>query len=214
MNAVIGSGFWSDMASAESKRRFSELWFKTNTVPGDKVVIVDNSECGIWPCQASILRINHNLGHVGSHIGAALPKLLGWSMSWILPALVAYSERMDFLYIEQDCLCFGDWRNQIDAAASDVEFVFGRNSFMDCEQSLFWIKCDEIPSFVGRYISIAGGDGQVLPETKFIKCLPARWRTLPFPGGRDRPIATGSGTFYVQQITGPELEMLAASGFV
>ena len=111
--AIIGTGYYSTHQTDYEKQDFLTLW--EICVGKRDVVVVDNSEEGVGYVASGItvIRIDNNLGHVGGHLEKFRPHLLGWSMSWILPAWVAYSEQRDFIYIEQDCLVFGDWEKSI-----------------------------------------------------------------------------------------------------
>lgn len=183
-----------------------------------EIVIVNN--CGLaGPVGENLREINvhHNLGHIGHWIGKTHPRILGWSMSWILPALIAYSEQRDFIYVEQDCLVFGDWESQIIEEAKQYGWnaTFGRcpSTIAACEQSLFWLHCQFIPEFVGRYMEIKSGDADMLPEDKFMTLLHALPGVGQFslPYGRTRPFDPERKSFYIQQVSETELNLLRSS---
>lgn len=173
-------------------------------------------------CQS--IRVNHNLGHVGAWLPrpTEAPQLLGWSLSWILPALVAYSERKDFVYIEQDCLAFGNWQTSImaDVEAKDLNVAIGRcpANIAACEQSLFWVRWQTIPLFVAAYLAIPESDAVMLPEEKFVKLMNDRPDLKigfhDLPGGRARPLPYDAPAWYAQHITPEEMAELKRRGLL
>jgi hypothetical protein len=223
MNALIGSGFFAaDANDFKVKAAFMRDCWLPNV--GDRdVVIVDNSEAPTPKLTSSgrvrIITVNKNLGHVGAHLGKFRPHLLGWGLSWILPALVAYSEGRDFIYQEADCLAFGDWEESIlaDMVERKLIMAFGEGSdFAATEQSLFYIKHEHITEMVYHYLSLPEGDGKCLPEEKFKIMADRDWRIGRFSlqGGRQRPLPFESDTFYAQKISPEELEQLKIVGFI
>ena len=204
---LIGTGFYSDKSSHPANLYQLGLWLE-NTIPiTPNIVVVDNSVVGIDSDCLRIIRNNKNLGHVGdpSAPKGAHNRLQGWSMSWIQPALVAYAEGCDYIYKEQDCFAFGDWLPLM----KNASITFGRNSRLDCEQSLFWIRHDRILDFVGNYILMGERDCDRLPENKFMHLRAigdVEFHSLP--GGRDRPLPDLDKPFYLQKITSYEMLLL------
>ena len=216
---LIGSGFYANPTTAQKANAFSVAWLVAVGTKRD-IVIVDNadeacSNLDLIPMpNVRVIKIHNNLGHVGSHLGKHRPHMLGWSMSWILPALVAYSEQRDFIYVESDCLVFGDWESSIINEAKEHNFkaVFGKGvaNIAPCEQSLFWIEWDFITEFVNRYLSFPEGDGLMLPEAKFAMMAKGDLRisTFSLGVGRDRPLPYDAPSWYAQHITDAEMQEL------
>jgi hypothetical protein len=165
-NTLIGTGFYSDREHRSESLRFFAYWLRNTIRVSERIVIVDNSErgegCILTAHGVQLIRINNNLGHVGQ-FSTIRHRLAGWSMSWLIPAMIAYSEDMDFVYKEQDCLAFGDWLPRLRQGRA----AFGKHHQLDCEQSLFWIERDYIPEFVGAYLAINEPDTTCIPERKF-----------------------------------------------
>jgi hypothetical protein len=206
---LIGTGFYSDSENNQEKQKFFMRWLQ-NTGSLENIVVVDNSQQGLHPSFLPFvrqIRVYKNLGHAGDSSSLKSGRLLGWSMSWIQSALVAYSEGCDFIYKEQDCLAFGKWMPEI----KHGRMAFGRNSQMPCEQSLFYIEHSFILPVVRDYIALEGHDCNISPEDKFGKLMGDYGSEIQFhnlPGGRDRPIPDLTKPFYLQRITDDEMKVL------
>ena len=219
MNALIGSGFFAaNQEEFDAKFDFHfDFWLPR--ILGSDIVIVDNTERPVEKLMPlhphlRVIPVMVNLGHIGQLLGKSIPKFSGWSMSWILPALVAYCEGRDFCYIEQDCLVFGDWEAQIyaDMEAKNLRMVFGDKSLEACcEQSLFLIKHDFILDAVTLYLAIAESDGVLLTEDKFTRManeVPQHIGLHTLGVGRSRPIDFEAKAWYAQHLAAAELEQL------
>ena len=219
MNPIfIGTGFYSSAEDHPRKLDFFKTWLLNN--PSFPTVVIDNSALGLGPepsfaaygADLRIIRVRKNLGHMSAPLVPS--RLLGGTLSWILPALVAYSENCDYIYKEQDCLAFGNWIPEVRQGRAS----FGNHATMDCEQSLVYIARDFIPDFLAAYMAIPESDAQVLGETKY-KLIEAQ-----FPGqiarhalqpGRGRPLPLDfRGPWTAQQFTAAELAALKAAGWV
>jgi len=208
MSFLIGTGFYATDAEHFLKVREFQRWLRNTTqATPAPVVVVDNSAAGIGAHSPHrVIRIEKNLGHMSAparHAG----RFTGWSVSWILPALVAYSEGLDFIYKEQDCFAFGDWVEAIQCG----DFTVGRNAIMPCEQSLFFIRQHAIPEVIGRYASLNTSDQFMSTEEKFSKCGAT---FHPLGCGRDRPITPDATAWYAQKLTESEWNELANTGLV
>ena len=209
---LIGTGFYAPAASADKANAFGLVWDKFNAV--SPVVVVDNSDCG-YVSQHRTVRVQCNLGRFERiwqfpDVPPDGPMLCGWSVSWVIPALIAYSEYKDLVYIEQDCLCLGDWPGQLmsDIVSTKAEVLLGPASGgQSCEVSFFWIARDYIPWAVREYL-VFPGDNRMLTEDKFLAMHQKHPSIVGFHSlgpGRSRPIpATGAAS--VQQLTGSELD--------
>jgi hypothetical protein len=211
---LIGTGFYASAANAAKAAEFSRLWDRCNAVA--PVVVVDNSDNG-FETKHRVIRVEKNLGHYIRIWNKPNPcpgsmLLCGWSMSWILPAMVAYCEGRDFVYIEQDCLCLGNWAEKLreDIAASGKKALYGPPSTsvnQACEQSLFWLDWSFINGFVALYFD-QPGDNQKLCEDKFMSIMNEHPNMIGMHSlrpGRDRPIPD-SGPASAQQLTEQELQ--------
>lgn len=203
---LIGTGFYSTAENHWQRKNFFRRWWLNTWRTSERVVVVDNSEVGFTFPEIQIIRVHNNLGP-NTDVGPTHSRLLGWSMSWIIPAMIAYSEQCDFVYKEQDCLAFGDWLPEICHANISV----GRNSQMPCEQSLFYLKRDFIPTFVAQYIADPARDNEVMTECKMFEAAKGYMNTRFFdmPFGRERPLTFYSDRpWYAQRWTDDELAEL------
>ncbi len=211
-DVLIGTGFYSNGDDHKAKVAFFDLWEWNTQRVSRNIVVVDNSTKGFATGLRDV-RIFNNLGHIAD--GDPNLRLLGWSMSWIIPATIAYSDGCDFVYKEQDCLAFGDWLPEI--RRPSARMTFGTHKSMPCEQSLFWIQCEFIPEFISAYCGIPNPDAALLPEVKFAaleKEMQAIER-FAMPCGRDRPMTLSKDKpWYVQKITEPEYQQLGNWGFI
>lgn len=223
--ALIGSGFYSEASNHAERLHFlCNIW--TKNVGARDIVILDNSTshlgdtCSdLFPNLLRVIAINENLGHIANHIGQFRPHLLGWSMSWIMPAMVAYSEGRDYCYFEQDALAFGDWEQCIlaDMEKKQLMMAYGVGSkWACCEQSLFYIKHEFITEAIWSYLGIADGDGLTLPEDKFRIMSEKNMRVGMFSMGcgRNRPLPLDEKTWFSQKFTAEELAQLKEKGLI
>ena len=214
---LIGTGFYAHPSQERERIEFFCVWMERFEF-ARKIVVVNNSRIRQFPIDGqhniTVIDIDGNLGHVGDHLGKFRPHLLGWSMSWIIPALIAYSEQRDFIYVEQDCLVFGDWEKAIldESADKGRMAMYGKGvaNIAPCEQSLFWIHRDFITEFIHRYMGFSDGDGKMLPEEKFKRMADADLRisTFSLGVGRDRPFPYDAPAWYAQHLTPEEIEEL------
>lgn len=209
MNVLIGTGFWADPLE-EQKLEFFHVWLANTRRAADNIVVVNNSKFHLPQFRYRIIACDRNLGHA---CGKLIGPLGGWSMSWILPALVAYCDGCDFVYKEQDCLAWGDWLPHLQIG----RMSFGRNSTMACEQSLFYIRHDAILAIVKTYLAMEQWDSVCLPEQKFIHLSHAESEVYfhDLPGGRDRPLPLlRDKPWYAQKLVASELELLRSEKFI
>lgn len=218
MNALIATGFCAtSREDFDTKLRwFEEVWLPN--VGLRDVVVVDNTDVEGVPKlnpggRVRVIEVRKNLGHVESMLGQSEPKFCGWSMSWIIPALIAYSEGRDFIYFEADALAFGNWEKQIlrDMETGGLLMAFGVGSrFAVVEQSLFYIKHEFLLEAIMAYMNIPVSDGLFLPEERFQ--LMARMNSKigrhSLPGGRSRPLPYDAPAWAAQKFTSEELEEL------
>src|SRR6185503_6613722 len=133
---LIGTGFYSNSVDFHWNLDFAGVWIENTQPVSRRIVCVDCSTLFLQPdFNWQPIRIA-NAGYCGWPVGKCAGPLLGWSLSWILPALVAYAEGADYVYKEQDCLCFGDWLPLVKRG----RMAFGRCSVMEVEGCLMWIE--------------------------------------------------------------------------
>jgi hypothetical protein len=198
---LIGTGFYADAATISEKRtEWFAHWLPNTRRQCSNVVVVDNSSApGLFQYDYSyrIVRVRGNLGHMSAPARHAT-RYTGWSLSWMIPALMAYSEGLDFCYKEQDCYASGPWLEAIQCG----DFTVGRNSMMPCEQSLFFIRNHAILDVLARYQAIRQSDCQVSTEEKFTMCGATFHEVGP---GRDRPLNMSAPLWSAQKLTKEEI---------
>ena len=216
MNEVlIGTGFYNTPANAEARFQMWEAWLKNTLRVTGNIVVVDNAAVAL-PVHlrgpARIIKCRRNLGHVGDSGADNQGPILGWSMSWIQSALVAYADGCDFVYKEQDCFAFNDWLPLLRTA----QMTTGRHDKMPCEQSLFYLAHDFILEFIRRYLNFADSDVRTLPEEKFVAIMDGEPRSCfhELPGGRNRPLPLFHVPFYAQRLTTEEIISLTREGLL
>lgn len=134
--------------------------------------------------------------------------------------LTAYANESSLLFVEQDCLVFGDFYKQMMEDLGDGMMVFGRKMksepFMHCGNSLIYIRHEFLLTFVKDYIGLGtDGDTENVPETKFRKIEmmhPDKIRRLSFGCDREKPIPFDGPVVYCQKLTDDELEEFRKRG--
>ncbi len=216
---LIGTGFYATPETYEANKTFFNTWWhnKKRYRWDVNIHVADCSEpnCGLYPDDVPMTRLGH-LGYTGGGNTIRGNRIMGWSMSWIVPALVAYSENCDYIYKEQDCLAFGDW---IPVVRGDGKgFHCGRHSQTASEQSLFFLERDFIPDFISAYLSFKQNDLEILPESKGPAAARLCGITDPFfdmPFGRDRPLTIYTDRpWYAQRFTFDELMQCKEAGLL
>jgi cephalosporin hydroxylase len=215
---LIGTGFYATPQTMRARYEFFQLWLENTKLVSHNIVVADNAEPPEFRLEYAFrdslnlslrfIKCNRNLGHAVWPIAkCAGTPLLGWSLSWMLPALVAYADGCDYIYKEQDCLAFGDWLPRV----RQDQFAAGRNSVMPCEQSLFFLRHDFILPFMADYIRLGSHDCEVSTEDKFKRAMELHggMKFHDLPGGRERPLPFGAPAWYAQNITQDELAEIA-----
>jgi len=213
-NFIIGTGYHH---KDNNSFLFSKIWYENlikSVGQNKKIVCVSTSEespylssmpnCETLNCK--------NLGHVNDREDNDIT-IRGWASALITLCLVAYNNRSDLVYLEQDCLAFGDWVSRAYNDLGDSGMVFGHKHtsapFMPCSQSLIVIKSWFLLIFVREYLNFNKTDTGMLPEIKFCeieRMNNTKVKRLSFGVDRCRPIPWNDKTWYAQQWTEQELE--------
>lgn len=240
---TIGTGYynttqpkhnWSwDNTESTSKPDLFKIWYD-NTLKYSspkQIVVVDCSLDAPKPSKelrdnTCWIELKDNLGHVNDiDLLDGSIKFCGWTMSFMIGAMIAYNNKTDFIYKEQDCLAFNNW---IDVFYNDIhkyQVLYGKESVKDSrvEQSLFWIKWEMIPSFVSWYmvspINDAGPKEFIRPEHKFFHIGRLRpdlvgYFNIPFGRSDVNQLPDGYKPFYIQQTTDAKLKFLKDNGYI
>lgn len=218
----IGSGYF---CRTDAQRWFYKIW-EDNTfkyASPESVFIVGGGgqlpDSPTLKAKNSIISINGDIGHVGQLLSGEKPyEFSGWSITICILALCAYYNETDFIFKEQDTLCFGAWVDKMYDEIGERNVIFGKNKLMGCAQSIFLVKHQFIPRFVSLYLNTGGErDRNNLGEHKFMGLLnqfPNDFAQFSFGYDRDRPFDVTDSVFYVQKLTASELNELKSAGLV
>lgn len=229
MKFTLGTGFYRD-------KEFTSNFWIPNVInfcrPRPESIVsisVGGAEFPWAGIGISDVKLTGNLGHIGDLIAGKDRELCGWSGAILALAMIAYCNETDLIYLESDCLAFGNWVEQCYKDMGDGDFVFGHQHqsepWMECSQSLFLIRHRFIPAFVSDYISFGderhkGSNGYEdnLPERKFVKLEqkhgPEKVKRLSFGVDRCRPLPVDSPVWYAQRFTTEELDGLKEKGLL
>jgi len=226
---VIVSGYYADERKTApfsiSKERFLDIWYE-NTLrysTPQKIYLVNVSKHGPVKPYPEIdwINISENLGHVNDFVLTNDTKTLtGYTLSVLMGMLLAYNNKADFIYKEQDCLAFGSWVDELyrESRSKNKEMLLGRGHIKGyIEQSLWLCRHEFLLEFMNRYLSFNAGDYPLLPELKFAKIMemiPDRIGFFDFGYGRIRPVQFDDKVFFIQQTTDKELSTLRTKGLI
>lgn len=214
---MVFSGYYFDPKSDPPTALdwFYPIWRKHN-FRGFEHWTIANSQVpetwtGVW--------LSGNLGACGGVIGGKQPFFMpGCPCVWMIAAWIAYGSECDFIYIEQDCLAFGPWVQQMYRDLGDKQAVFGTSQAHGVATSLFLIRHRYIPAWVRDYLLEGPEDvpGRIaeLKVKRMMERRPEDYAKLSFGFDTDRPFHIGLPVFYVQKLTPIELNALRASGRV
>lgn len=225
---LIGSGFYKDPDFAKVWIENLERYVKDLR----RVVVVSIGGASLPYVRTGLSEINldGNCGHIGSILeGKKDHAISGWSASVCALAMTAYCDESDFVYVEDDCVAFGHWLDQMYADMGDGEMVFGpkhtSEPYMPCSQSLFLVRHRFIPTFVGMQLYLGDerhkdddGKEDNLSEHKFVKMEKvfgeSKIKRLSFGVDRCRPIPWDAPVFYFQKGTAEELDEARKRGLL
>lgn len=229
---IIVTGF-ADSGKSEPKLgglsaiRFFPIWMKNTRsdyrlIP--KIYVVSSSRTVGSFRNIEWINAGADLGHLGN-----LPQgqqLTGWSASFLMGCLLAFHNRADLIYKEQDCLAFGPWLDRLYDEIGDHGMITGHRNDTGgndaggpaaglTAQSLVLVKNRYLLPFVTRYLSIPETDGEICNESKFDLIARDGETTQTTMGyDRSRPVNYSDEAFYMQQISAAELESLRERGLV
>lgn len=247
---VIGSGWWCTQDASGGPQRktlgddvirtaaFHELWYQSVDRFADpcKILIVDSAAPVRPPAHVAdprveIVRLDENYGHAT----ACTARFCGYTRSCLMGVAYAWLCDADyFVYVEQDCLLYGEGLIEyaIERMTHDYMFGGGEGTPQPIQQSLFIIRRPAFGRFLNGLDRIRASDREVSPEVKFARlawdCVPARigpirlprlqrrwwkltgglWRDrLPYGYGRVRPIEWNRPRFYFQHGSREEVDI-------
>lgn len=165
------------------------------------------------------INLSENLFHHAFNLPPG-QQLGGFSASVMIGCLLAYHERADMLFKEQDCLAFGNYVETLYAEMGDKGMVAGPILTSGpgaglLAVSLMLIRHEYLLEFVARYLSLWPTDREFLPEHKLME-IAKTGRIVESKMGfdRNRPINFDAPAFHLQKMTVKEMEILKARGLV
>lgn len=203
---------------------FFDLWWKNlmryaRPLPR-KVLIIGQAGCKIPnETRGTWLNVDGDLGYCDHLLNHEKPwPYVANGIAICIAALTAYAEELDYIYMDQDKLCFGPWVETMYRELGDGGFIMGRERCMPCANGLFLVRHSFILPFVNWYLSSQREDRpENISEHKF-----ARWQAHnptmvkyhSFGCERDRPIPINDPVFHIQKLTPQELILLRSSGLI
>jgi len=179
---IIASGWWSTKKEEDSRAvfygddsqrtvDFHRLWLTTiNRFCKPKEILIIDSASPLKPKknhEEKWIEMADNFGHSTNHIG----KYSGVTRSFIMSLTYSYLNDYDYwVYIEQDCLVYGENIAEIAIKSMKHDIMFGDGSGtpQPMQQSFMIIKRAAIPMFIHRLQKIDATDNEISPEIKFI----------------------------------------------
>jgi hypothetical protein len=205
---VIGSGWWcTHECSWRSERKrlgddlirtatFHALWYKAVDRFTDpcKILIVDSASPVRPPIREDdprieVISLDQNYGHSTS----CQAKFCGYTRSCMMGVAYAWLCDADyFVYVEQDCLLYGEGliEHAIERMRRKYMFGDGTGTLQPLQQSLFIIARSAFRSFLDAMDRIRETDGEVSPEVKFARL---RWDLGPIASDRFGRLSAGGG---------------------
>jgi hypothetical protein len=236
---VVGSGWWCEDSvrdwkigdSATRSIPFFDVWYRQvmRCLRPLRVVVTD-SAAPVKPDYTSYpllqwLELDSNYGHaIDIRLGSIKTKYSGFTRSVINGAAYALCCDADFfVYVEQDCLVFGDdlLARATGDSAADIflgmpsENAKGLNGGIAApmlQQSLMVVRRAGLERFLEGLLGAPWTDGECSPEeTMRLRLAPFELTRIPY--GRSRPIDFNAPAFYVQHLEGDDLQRaLQAAG--
>jgi len=177
--------------------------------------VLYHSDCDIVVSQREF-NADYGEQFLASSVSArSLPYRHDWAASVLHGAIYAYCNRMDYLYIEQDCMVHN--LPVVLGFARNHQMCYGYGKFSMypgwAENSLMWVRNDALQAFICRMLTsqIKDCDGKErVIETVFHNYFCNMFTPWPFGYGRIRPIDFSQQAFYAQQLTDQEIAQFMA----
>lgn len=202
---------------------FHRIWWDTMTrfakPAPERVFIIASGSHGHAEPRGEWIKLTGDLGHCDDLLSGRKPFFMpGCPATWMAGAWLAYMNECDALFLEQDCLAFGDFVGRMYSELGDKDVIFGRNQMQGAATSLFLVRHRYIPTFVQDYLS-EGPETVIsrIPETKFNRLegwKPEHYCRYSFGSDKDRPFDPKQEVFFVQKLKPFELLWLETLGLV
>jgi Tfp pilus assembly protein PilF len=220
---VIVTGYFNPggkEGGAEAEK-FFPLWYD-NTLKyarPHRIYVINAASKPVDYGDCQWINLSENLFH---HVRNLAPgqQLGGFSASVMLECLLAYHERSDLLFKEQDCLAFGTYVEKLYEEMGDKGMVAGPLIATGpgaglLSVSLMLVRHEYLLEFVARYLSLWPSDRDYLPEHKLME-IAKTGRIVQSKMGydRNRPINFDDAGFHLRKITAEEMGTLRAKGLI
>jgi len=236
---VVASGWWCDRVphdwtiGAISSRSiaFFDVWYRQvmRCLAPERIVVTDSAS-PVKPDYLSYgglhwIELDRNYGHANDvRRGIVKTKYSGFTRSVLNGAMHALCCDADyFVYVEQDCLLFGNDFLPRAIGGSDADILLGPPTQNGrgmagalaapmIQQSLMVVARSGLERFLEGLLGAPWGDGKRAPEeTMRLRLAPFGFVQVPY--GRSRPIDFDQSHYYVQHLTDDELgQFLAHAG--
>lgn len=229
---IVGSGWWCNETPSDwnigdgstRTRAFFRQWLEqVETCLAPERIHITDSASPLKPAERTHpgitwTELDRNYGHANDiRTGRVDAKYCGFTLSVFLGAAYALACNADYyVYVEQDCLIFGDDFLQRAIADHPEQILVGRPTENGVglnggvaapmiQQSLMVVPKARLLEFMNGLLAGEQSDGEVSPEIKMKRFMP-NLGFLGIPFGRSRPIDFSAPAFYAQHLTLDELE--------
>lgn len=241
---MVGTGWWCDgsgehagslqpdmhSSSLIRQRDFFRLWhaFVDRYLAPERIVIVDSAspvpppDMGDPRIQRIVMTKNFGHGIVSEPMGS----MSGVERCLLTLAMHAYTNDLDLVYVEQDCLVRGEgWLELALEAMRGGKAIYGRGKGtpQPMQQSLMIFRCEYLPTVIARVVQAwrrfqRGRPWDPLAYRRLGNSIEKRWHWamrrdadyLPFGSGRVRPLDFTQLHLYAQHWSEEELRRLLA----
>jgi tetratricopeptide (TPR) repeat protein len=216
---VVVTGYYN--AGGEEAEKFFRLWYD-NTLryaQPARIFVINAASKSVDYGDCQWINLSENLFH---HVLNLPPRqqLGGFSASVMIACLLAYHERADLLFKEQDCLAFGSYVQRLYDEMGGHGMVAGPMLATGpgaglLSVSLMLIRHEYLLEFVARYLSLWPSDREFLPEHKLME-IAKTGRIVQSRMGydRNRPVNYEDAGFHMQKITDEEMADLRKRGLI
>lgn len=222
MGYVICSGWWSDghkknvtqgreyAQEQMSPSFFEEDWMRCvrRFLRPEKILVTDSASPSKLPeiHGVEIVEMTRNF----LHASVCDSKLCGWSRGFLMGAFYALMNDLDYVYLEQDVMFWGDIVGRAFGELGCADYSHGLwDHSLKVEQSFVVMRNAVIMDFICGYLGVRRSDRDLRPELKFYRLSRTmNFKELSFGYGRRRPIDFTNDCFYFQQSSPEELRRM------
>ena len=186
---------------------YSDIWLP-NTMLGSSPLRICVTNSASTPVESPELVQWINLAANPGHGRFSKKRqMTGWASGFVQGALYAYMSDADYIYKEQDCLCFGDWvptlYRELESTGCEmlVGELVGKGWQYRIELCLTIMKWEYILPFLAQLLSEPNGSGGSCPERKFWSIKEqseGKIGYMSFGYGGNRPFEIDD-VFYIQK---------------